>query len=56
MIKKDILSNPKHGWCNFHLADEEMKFNAALSYLTDVMYDTSIVCICSMTSIKKKRA
>ena len=40
MIKKDILSTPKHGWCNFHLADEEKEFNAALSYLTDVMYDT----------------
>ena len=40
MIKKDILSAPKHGWCNFHLADEEKEFNAALSYLTDVMYDT----------------
>lgn len=39
MSKKDILSNPKHGWCNFHLADEENEFNAALSYLTDVMYD-----------------
>lgn len=23
MSKKDILSTPKHGWCNFHLADEE---------------------------------
>lgn len=45
MIKKDILSNPKHGWCNFHLADEEMKFNAALSYLTDVMYDTLKMCL-----------
>ena len=39
MSKKDILSTPKHGWCNFHLADEEKEFNAALSYLTDVMYD-----------------
>ena len=36
MSKKDILSTPKHGWCNFHLADEEKEFNAALSYLTDV--------------------
>lgn len=45
MIKKDILSAPKHGWCNFHLADEEKEFNAALSYLTDVMYDTLKMCL-----------
>lgn len=45
MIKKDILSTPKHGWCNFHLADEEKEFNAALSYLTDVMYDTLKMCL-----------
>lgn len=32
MIKKDILSTPKHGWCNFHLADEEKEFTASLSY------------------------
>lgn len=45
MTKKDILSNPKHGWCNFHLADEENEFNAALSYLTDAMYDTLKMCL-----------
>lgn len=45
MSKKDILSTPKHGWCNFHLADEEKEFNAALSYLTDVMYDTLKMCL-----------
>ena len=45
MIKKDILSAPKYGWCNFHLADEEKEFNAALSYLTDVMYDTLKMCL-----------
>lgn len=45
MSKKDILSTPKHGWCSFHLADEEKEFNAALSYLTDVMYDTLKMCL-----------
>lgn len=45
MIKKDILSTPKHGWCNFHLADEKKEFTAALSYLTDVMYDTLKMCL-----------
>lgn len=45
MSKKDILSTPKHGWCNFHLTDEEKEFNAALSYLTDVMYDTLKMCL-----------
>lgn len=39
MSKKDILSTPKHGWCSFHLADEEKEFNAALSYLTDIQND-----------------
>ena len=34
-----ILSMPKYGWCNFRLSDEEKEFTAALSYLTDVMYD-----------------
>ena len=40
-----ILSVPKYGWCNFHLADEEKEFNATLSYLTDVMYDTLKMCL-----------
>ena len=40
-----ILSMPKHGWCNFRLSDEEKEFTAALSYLTDVMYDTLKMCL-----------
>lgn len=45
MIKKDILSTPKCGWCNFRLANEEKEFTASLSYLTDVMYNTLNMCL-----------
>ena len=45
MSKTDILSDPKYGWCNFHLADEEKEFTASLSYLTDVMHDTLKMCL-----------
>lgn len=45
MIKRQILSNPKHGWCDFCIADGNQSFTAALSYLTDVMYDTLKMCL-----------
>ena len=45
MIKKQVLSNPRHGWCDFHLEDEKTDFSASLSYLTDVMYDTLKMCL-----------
>ena len=44
-MKNLILSSPKYGWCNFHLTDEKKEFSAALSYLTDVMYDTLKMCL-----------
>ena len=45
MIKIPILSNPKHGWCDFCITDGDQSFTAALSYLTDVMYDTLKMCL-----------
>lgn len=43
-----MLSNPKHGWCNFELG----KFRGNPSYLTDVPLDILEMCI----NYKKKNA
>ena len=45
MIKKISYQPQNTDGANFHLADEEKEFNAALSYLTDVMYDTLKMCL-----------
>ena len=39
--KTQIFGNPRCGWCDFQLGD----FDASLSYLTDVMYDTLAMCL-----------